>query len=577
MGHNRPTRCLALCIEAELNRLVALIAAIGGNAGAAARQAAINGGVLPAGGLPQEATLARNANTAVGAAAIPVFISAFPPGSLIMGGAGGVAEYNAAIAALPAANQALVDNYIHYRMIRRNLNYHIANDNFGGIIPTLVIADIPYAASAMQDTRERIRLLAPGSRLYSTNAPQVTIGIPPVGFVQQFTIAQVHEHIYHTLYQSWLTFVNNNPSAYTNAATELINQLGPYCAYCEANLKAQIDVEHMLPKGRNQGQGFPSLAKSWLNFLPACPRCNSTKNARPSKNDIHNAVDDDAMAARNAAGGPAGALAEAAVRNFTKDDLTSRNIGAGWGLGITDREYARLYQRHYQFPLEATSYRNIGFALCNIVGGNDNIDNIPILNQLNWTIQVIDEQNKYVTVNVPGGVSRNYRVYVDDGTYGAAVIATPALNVRRVSRMVDICGLNSINANTDRRVLERTEAWFMALEAVSRIQNDLAGLAGLALGGAAPNVYNSVYALWRDNVINTIKEKGFISVWLKIFAAFQHPLTGTPGAVPTFPAILTGNEVGGAVAGGQMNLAQDIATVIKNSRYFPNTNFTMVP
>ncbi|MEB3188865.1 MAG: hypothetical protein VKL42_00795 [Snowella sp.] len=157
------------------------------------------------------------------------------------------------------------------------------------------------------------------------------------------------------------------------------------------------------------------------------------------------------------------------------------------------------------------------------------------------------------------------------------MLPTQFAAINKVSQMQQICGLNTTNANTDRRVLERTEAWFMALAAVHRIQTDLAGLGGLALGAAAANVYNRVYQLWRDNVILTIKEKGFISVWLKIFSQFPHPLTGTPGTVPTFPAMLLGNEVHGAVAGGPMNLVQDIATEIKNSRYFPHTNFAQVP
>jgi hypothetical protein len=188
-----------------------------------------------------------------------------------------------------------------------------------------------------------------------------------------------------------------------------------------------------------------------------------------------------------------------------------------------------------------------------------------------WTIHSIDEVNKAVRVNTGAAVINNYQVFIDDRSFGTGhPLATPAAAVNKVSNMADICGLNATNANTDRRVLERTEAWFMALEAVNRINNDLGGLPG----GTTQAVMNLVYALWRDSVISMIKEKGFLTVWLKIFSAFPHPLAPRG---PTFPNPLSGNEVGGAAAGALMNLGQDIATQIRNARYFPNTNFAQLP
>lgn len=560
IGQNAPTRCMALCIQEEINRLHGIIA------------------VLPAAG--GENAIAAAIVIQVNMAAIPTTIPALAiPAVAAVGGFAGFVggTYDAAIAALPVANRALVDNYIHYCIIQRNLRYNIAaNDWVFGVLPTMVIGDIPYAVSAMQDAREQVREAVAGASIYSAAAGIVNIGVAPAGgFLLHFTVTDINNHI-RTLYTAWDTAADTNPSAYTNAAAELVNQLGPYCAYCEANLKTQIDVEHMLPKAPGATavgikQGFSSHAKSWLNFLPSCPRCNSTKQSQPSKHRI--------------------TLLAVAIPgfNFTKDD--GRNLAplavvagppAGGDTRITDREYARLYQNFYQFPLEPASYQNVGFALWNQT--TNAIDNTAIAIQINWTINSVDEIGKVVRVNIPGlpvapGVpARGYRVYIDDGTYGLNfLLPTQFAAINKVSQMQQICGLNTTNANTDRRVLERTEAWFMALAAVHRIQTDLAGLGGLALGAAAANVYNRVYQLWRDNVILTIKEKGFISVWLKIFSQFPHPLTGTPGTVPTFPAMLLGNEVHGAVAGGPMNLVQDIATAIKDSRYFPHTNFAQVP
>lgn len=542
IGKNQPTRCLALCIQEEIVRLNGIIAGLPAAGGEAARAAAIAAVIA---GLGTPITT---------------------PALVILGipAAGGFAAqtYNAAIAALPAANQALVDNYIHYRIILRNLNYNIATNTFPfGTVQQLVIGDIPYAVSAMQDARERVRGAGAGAQIYSNAAGAVAIGVPPAAVVRSFTLVNIRDHI-NTLYNAWSTDANRNISPYTNAASELVNVLGPYCAYCEANLKTQIDVEHMLPKGRgvsNGGirQGFPSLAKSWFNFLPACPRCNSTKSSRPNKIDI---------------------TTSAAGLNFRKDDNTNVNIaltaGGGGDRRITDIEYSKIYQNHYQFPLEGTSYQNVGFALWNM--GNLASDNTAIANQVNWTIQAVDELNKWVQVNTPGAAQAqgNYRVFIDIGAFGANVVPTPPGQIQKVRNIEEICGLNATNANTDRRVLERTEAWFMALEAVNRIQRDL----GAIPNGTGANIYRGVYLIWRDNVIRIIKEKGFLSVWLKIFDAFQHPLAATPANAPIFqlqPGQV--NTVAGVVVGMPMNLVQDIANQILISRYFPNTNYNNLP
>jgi hypothetical protein len=593
---NPLTPCLALCIEEEINRLHAII-----------------GGLPPAGG---EALVEAAIRRVVVAAALPVTIPALAiPAVAPGGGFGGFAggTYDQAIATLPPANQYLVDNYIHYRIIRRNLQYDIGTDTFVAT-PQLIIADIPYAVSAMQDARKKVRATGEGAQIYSTDAPAVLIGVLPETSNRAFTLYKINEHI-QNLYKKWERSADSGPSAYRNAATELIDVLGPYCAYCEINVKTQFHVEHMLPKGRISKvggiirQGFPSLAKSWSNFLPACQQCNSTKKDRPSKLDITEAAagkfftkDDNTKVTPTVSTFESNQADRKRPRTEDTGDSSSRHSkrqkieGTGGskslkqprteGAGdsrITDREYAKLYPDYYQFPLEAKSYKNVGFRLWNVTKAPHALyTETPIPNQLNWTIQKVDEINKEVIVNTPGIVPAVHKFEVHIDQWGAALLPTLPAAQQKVDRMTKICHLNATNANTDRRVLERTEAWFMALEAVNKITTHLDHFDLQSVGDApAPITYIEIYEYWRDNTIRIIKEKGFLSVWLKIFLQFAHPLGSADlpaGLVPTFPAAPVAGEVFIPMIGGEAqgapgaavpargatigNLAQDIAQTI---------------
>lgn len=65
---------------------------------------------------------------------------------------------------------------------------------------------------------------------------------------------------------------------YQGAGPFLLATLGEYCSYCESWLSTQVAVEHVAPKSQ-----FPMYSCSWDNFLIACTACNSNKNARPSR------------------------------------------------------------------------------------------------------------------------------------------------------------------------------------------------------------------------------------------------------------------------------------------------------
>ena len=484
--------------------------------------------------------------------------------------AGVSVRYQNIIDDLHFTNRPLLDSYFHYLAIRENLQFDFGTYSWTAA-PVLMIGDIPYAASAMQEVREQIRAAAAGSAIYyisaaagAAAAPAVPAGVkikvPPVipGFpIESFKMTDVSKFVTHDFYKTWDNGAAKSDSPYGDSVSDLVKLLGPYCAYCEVNIKTQIDVEHILPKGINAGNGFPSLAKSWQNFLPSCPRCNSTKNARPTKKDITNA-------------------AKAAGFNFTKDDGNPLNLGlAGNDTKVTDREFGRLVKTFYQLPLQEQSFLETGMVLYNINGGAGGIgieEVTPITGQRTWTIDSINEKEKYVVVQQGiGGPKINYRVFVDDGNYGAApalggvpiggLMRSAAGAVEKVKKMSKICGLNKYDSNTDRRVTERTEAWFMALEAVNRLDNALNDINAVVVAAAAPAAptpaviaaaKDEVYKLWKKNVILTMKEKGFFTIWLKIFKEFNNPT-------------------------GANTLAADIKTILTPSRYFAGTDYTHIP
>ena len=57
------------------------------------------------------------------------------------------------------------------------------------------------------------------------------------------------------------------------AKSELINEIGSYCSYCEKKVnRSSLHIEHVLDK-----MNYDNLKYKWDNFLLACCNCNSIK------------------------------------------------------------------------------------------------------------------------------------------------------------------------------------------------------------------------------------------------------------------------------------------------------------
>lgn len=62
-------------------------------------------------------------------------------------------------------------------------------------------------------------------------------------------------------------------SEYQKAKAPLIERLGPYCSYCEMDIRHMPEVEHVVSK--SEGGNWTE----WNNLLLGCRYCNSRKNA----------------------------------------------------------------------------------------------------------------------------------------------------------------------------------------------------------------------------------------------------------------------------------------------------------
>lgn len=63
------------------------------------------------------------------------------------------------------------------------------------------------------------------------------------------------------------------------AKSELIENLGCYCSYCEIwSQQSHLEVEHLFHK-----KGYPILSLLWDNFLLACKNCNAIKGTKDLK------------------------------------------------------------------------------------------------------------------------------------------------------------------------------------------------------------------------------------------------------------------------------------------------------
>lgn len=277
---------------------------------------------------------------------------------------------------------------------------------------------------------------------------------------------------------------------YKQASVPLTTQLGAFCSYCETPLPGLLEVEHCVPKAC-----YPTFSTSWDNFLLSCGPCNTAKANTP-------------------------------------DRLTA----AGWAGGVPTEQdlYNAIRNNHYTWPdLTDQSYRWMPLVLQydSGAGGWQDIATAQSINE-NIYITATDIATRVVTAYIDptgGGVYANHSVRV------VVRSATGGLPVDRAQETIALCNLNGVGdpASTyDRRMMNRTLAWFSCITTMSLIYQ--------APSPAAANL------LWHLAELHAVAS-GFFSVWLVIINDVF------PGEIPLYLADLN-------VAGS-----------------YPNTNLAALP
>ena len=256
-------------------------------------------------------------------------------------------------------------------------------------------------------------------------------------------------------------FSGSGLAAYGNARGALLHNYGQYCSYCGMPVQdSSLAIEHILPKSE-----FPDEMIAYKNFFLACPSCNSKKGAKPS-------------------------FLEAL--NWTENER-----------GIPSPDYNKIKEGGFDMVLWPTS--NEAFTGFHLVLFGDDGNEIPWNQSLALTNKLISTNNNEVTAGVEGFKDpiKVYAIFSGRGN---------GLDLKRRTNLIDMVGLNDSvqGAYSDRRVTNRTVAWFNALDSSQRLlivyHND----------GTDEKV---IYKMMLFETLKTVKNAGYLSVWMTVFAA----------------------------------------------------------
>jgi 5-methylcytosine-specific restriction endonuclease McrA len=252
---------------------------------------------------------------------------------------------------------------------------------------------------------------------------------------------------------------NKVTAAYKLATVPLTEELGSFCSFCETPVRGLLEVEHCVPKSE-----YPSFALGWENFLLACSPCNTAKGNVPSRS---------------------------AVRGWSQTRFTNEQ-------GF----YSEIRSRHYVWAdIGGTSY--IWLPL--VLEWFDPASGV-------WAVLPMGEaahlDNELVFCDI---AKREVQAKIHDASSRTQIQrivrtqlspASPAAT--RGHEMLQLCALNdngNLRSTYDRRVLNRTAAWFLCLEALKTHK--------------AANDAVMQSATWKLLLQNSAAV-GFYSVWLSI-------------------------------------------------------------
>jgi 5-methylcytosine-specific restriction endonuclease McrA len=262
-------------------------------------------------------------------------------------------------------------------------------------------------------------------------------------------------------------------AVYKTAGVPLVQMIGSYCSYCETPVPGLLEVEHILPKAV-----YPEFSTDWSNFLLCCSACNVAKSNKPSRQVV------------------AGLLTPPVIYTATAPTQ------------LQCQTYIRDVA--YIWPdADAESYRFLPPDLYWYDTDDDEWNVIPadINNSanLNNTIVSIDISTRTVMADVyeSGTLYKNLKV---------AVLITneadPEIGESTI-KLTDLDGLSPTEESTyDRRMINRTQAWFTVLQQMRILQTITSQAA-----------FDAVWPFIPMSAVGT----GFYSVWVRLLNTMVDP------------------------------------------------------
>jgi 5-methylcytosine-specific restriction endonuclease McrA len=248
-------------------------------------------------------------------------------------------------------------------------------------------------------------------------------------------------------------------AAYKLASVPLTDELGPFCSFCETPLSGLLEVEHCVPKSE-----YPTFSLKWENFLLACSACNTAKG-----------------------------------------DVPSRSTVRGWSQARLSNEhgfYSEIRSHHYVWAdVGGTSYNWLPLVLefYDSAGGAWAV--LPMNDAAHLDNELIssDTAKREVKAKIYDRASKAQVQRIVRTQLGSSAAAAG-----RSSEMLQLCALNddgNSRSTYDRRVLNRTVAWFRCLQSLKTYKT------------ANDPVMQA--ATWKMLLQNSAAV-GFYSVWLSI-------------------------------------------------------------
>jgi hypothetical protein len=339
------------------------------------------------------------------------------------------------------------------------------------------------------------------------------------------------------LIQQIYTAANNLKldDVYGSARLDMISALGQYCSFCEMPVgDSSLAIEHMLPKS-----AFLNLAVLTANFLLACPVCNSKKSNNP--------------VSQTPLGGGAPFITYQWPINWSTPLIPSVPVGmalkpASWPDYLNTEQ---VLFNAYMWPQYTGSYQSFDQQLAIYAGAAlgyqytqpNRLDTITTIQGQTITAllhgvragHAIPEDVSILTISRAAAFIQNNSVPVvahnflapPAGVFPNSATMVGAFNFGTGRGLIDFNDTTTGTYFTDRRMFNRTKAWFNALYAFNRLNSAQA----ISPPGAPPGP-TQAYTILMQEVCSTASANGFFSVWVTVFNTFAPAVAGAFGPTP---------------------------------------------